>query len=733
MQRPGDRSRAERQHVDLEAKRAEELLLGDAEALLLVEDDEAQLLRDHVAAENAVRPDQDVDLAFLEVGEHLLHLARRAEPRDHLHAHREVAVARPERVPVLLGEDRGRRKHQSLLAVDGHGEGRADGDLRLPEADVAAHEAVHRTWRLEVLLHRLDRRLLVGRLSIRELGLEPLEVLVAKVVRDTGRLLPLRIESKELAGQLAYGLARATLEVLPGLAPQLREGGHRAVGADVARDLAELLVRDVEPVVTTEPEKEVIAGDAGHLLRLEPDELPDPVVLVDDVVPGAQVGEGLERAAAGPPLARRPFAEHLRVGKQDEPEVAPDEAAPRRRDREEKRGLLRQRLALLENSCVGAPEEVLLPQRLAEVRKRDDNTLARPDEGRELVFRLGEPARDERGPLRLECERLARRQRVDRRGARERDRREPFLLPHGSHFVRLPDEIWSRGHGQNQVVRNGSRELSLLHVLQRRVDEIEPAFRRRVDNRRLERVERTLRERRERPDVLDLVAPELDAERLTARRREDVDEPAADGELAALVRPLDPLVAGESERFRQGLEADVRTGRDPDRRRSGPRGWNRLGERRRRGDDEAPFGEHVERPCALAHEVGCRLEAGAPANTAARKHRDTVLIEEPRGRLCGVARVLVLGREKDERPRELVVQRSEDERQRGLGDARGSWKGLGVRPEPLAPPKLCDERIQDRRAHLSCSEPALARAPRRRGSRRRRRPSPRGSRRRPRA
>ena len=39
----------EGEHVDLEPERAQQLLLGDAEALLLVEDDEPELLRDHVA------------------------------------------------------------------------------------------------------------------------------------------------------------------------------------------------------------------------------------------------------------------------------------------------------------------------------------------------------------------------------------------------------------------------------------------------------------------------------------------------------------------------------------------------------------------------------------------------------------------------------------------------------------------------------------------------------------
>ena len=93
-------------------------------------------------------------------------------------------------------------------------------------------------------------------------------------------------------------------------------------------------MRDVEPVVAAEGEEEVVAGDAGDLLRLEPEELADAVVLVDDVVADPQVGERGERPPEPRVGARRPLAEHLRVGQQHQAEVAPDEPAPRRRDRE---------------------------------------------------------------------------------------------------------------------------------------------------------------------------------------------------------------------------------------------------------------------------------------------------------------------------------------------------------------------------------------------------------------
>jgi hypothetical protein len=141
-----------------------------------------------------MRADEDVDLARGEVGEHLFLLLRRPEPRDHLDADGEVPVALAEGVPVLLGEYGRRHEHQRLLAVERDRERRANCHLRLAEPDVAADEPVHRTRRLEVLFHRLDRRALVLGLAVRELGLEAFEPVLREVERDAGCLLPLRVE-----------------------------------------------------------------------------------------------------------------------------------------------------------------------------------------------------------------------------------------------------------------------------------------------------------------------------------------------------------------------------------------------------------------------------------------------------------------------------------------------------------------------------------------------------------
>ena len=212
-------------------------------------------------------------------------------------------------------------------------------------------------------------------------------------------------------------------------------------------------MRDVEPVVPPEGEEEVVAGDAGDLLRLEAEQLPDAVVLVDDVVADPQVGERGERPTEPRVGARRPLAEDLRVGQQDEAELAPDEPAPRRRDREAHAGVARQRapsgrivLSTLRSSA---------PWRCASPRCGNVTTTRLPgaDEPEQLVLGLGEAARRDRRPLRLELERLPARERIELGGAVERDRRQALLVPDRAHLVRLPDEIGWAVDGRDQVAR----------------------------------------------------------------------------------------------------------------------------------------------------------------------------------------------------------------------------------------------------------------------------------------
>src|SRR5204862_5228712 len=123
------------------------------------------------------------------------------------------------------------------------------------------------------------------------------------------------------------------------------------------------------------------------------------------------------------------------------------------------------------------------------------------------------------------------------------------------------------------------------------VDEVELTLRGGIDDGDLDWMQRPLRERRESAHLLDLVAPELDAQRLTARGREDVHEAAAHGELPPLVRALDTVVARERKRLGQLLEAHLLTRRDAHRLGTEAPGRQRPGERCRRSADKAAGGE----------------------------------------------------------------------------------------------------------------------------------------------
>ncbi len=302
LQRARDRRRAHRDHVDLELHLAHQLFLLDAEALLLVDHQQAEVLRAHVAREQPVGADQDVDLALGEALDRLALVGGRAEARDVLDDEGLIAQALDERAVVLLGEDRRRHEHQDLLAVAGGLDRGAQRDLGLAVADVAADQPVHRALGLHVGDHVLDRVALVGRLAVREVGLEVAQLLGELREGVTAAALALGVEVEQLAGQLLRGAAGARLDLVPARAAELGQRRRAAVGAEVAADLRQLVDRHEDLVVALELEVQVVAGDAGDGLGVEAGEARDAVVLVDDVVARAQVGERAQQAAA---LARR--------------------------------------------------------------------------------------------------------------------------------------------------------------------------------------------------------------------------------------------------------------------------------------------------------------------------------------------------------------------------------------------------------------------------------------------
>ena len=81
----------------------------DAEALLLVDDQQAQILKFHVLLEEAVGADEQIDAPLLQPPQGVLHLGLGAEAADHVDLHRVLGKALLGRQVVLPGQHGGTR------------------------------------------------------------------------------------------------------------------------------------------------------------------------------------------------------------------------------------------------------------------------------------------------------------------------------------------------------------------------------------------------------------------------------------------------------------------------------------------------------------------------------------------------------------------------------------------------------------------------------------------------
>ena len=519
------------------------------------------------------------------------------------------------------------------------------------------------------------------------------------VERDARLRLPLRVELQQLAGHLAQVLARPRLQVVPRLAAELRQRRRPRVGADVAADLADLLVRHVHAVVAAVGEQQVVARDARDLLGLEAEQLRDAVVLVHDVVAGAQVGEALQRAAGRGGRARRPLAEDLRVGKQREAELAPDEAAARRRDGEREpvgapppaRGCSRRRRG------AAAPAGGA-PRRGAGTRRR---RRAPAEAARSSSFSASErPRAASAGRCASKLNGWPCGSGVSVGRAVERDRRETLLLPGRLHLVGRPDDVRRTVERRHEVVGRRRRRARRPRRAEVDLDQLAPTLAGRIDRRAVDRAERALRERRERADLLDLVAEELDAERLAPGRREDVDEPAADGELAALLDALDALVARRGEVLGERVEARAR-------RRLRTRSGAGRAARGGRPSAIAAADAQTRPPCSSTSSARARSPTrcgggSRPLPQCTPRDGNSATRSSPANHPAASAASRASassGRSDDQPAIELLVQRREQQRQHRLGDARARRQRSCELLQALLCAEALDECVEYRPVH----------------------------------
>ena len=161
---------------------------------------------------------------------------------------------------MLEGEHGGGHEHRHLLAVGGGLEGGTHRHLGLAEAHVAAHQAVHGAAALHIGLHVVGGLQLVGGVLVEEAALELMLQIGVGTEREPFHMATLGIELDEVAGDVLDALLRALLHALP------RAGAERAqawrltaVGPAVFGNLVERVYRHVHHVAP-------LVDDAYHLL-----------------------------------------------------------------------------------------------------------------------------------------------------------------------------------------------------------------------------------------------------------------------------------------------------------------------------------------------------------------------------------------------------------------------------------------------------------------------------------
>ncbi|MCY1214905.1 hypothetical protein D9M72_267360 [compost metagenome] len=103
-QRARDRRGGQRQHVDLGAQGLQRLLLAHAEAVFLVDDDQAQALEPDLVGQDLVGADDDVDGAVVDLLDGRVDFFLGLEARQLDDAHRPFGKAVGQRLEVLLGQ-----------------------------------------------------------------------------------------------------------------------------------------------------------------------------------------------------------------------------------------------------------------------------------------------------------------------------------------------------------------------------------------------------------------------------------------------------------------------------------------------------------------------------------------------------------------------------------------------------------------------------------------------------
>jgi hypothetical protein len=286
--------------VDIGLQLLEALLVADAEVLLLVDDQQAQVLEVHVLGEQRMGADHDIDLAAVDAFLGGLGLLCRDETGKLGNPHGQAGKTRLEGRVVLARPQGRRHDHGDLIARHHRHEGRTQRNLGLAETDVAADQTVHGPARAQVLDDLLDRLFLIVGLLIGEAGAELVVETGHQAHLGTGLQLALGGDLEQFAGHLGDAVLQAGAARLPACAAQLVEM-QVAFGRAVARQQLQVFDRHEQLVAIGINQPQAVVWRLAQHQGLQAVEAADAVFDMNHQVALGKLG-GLGEETFGIPL-----------------------------------------------------------------------------------------------------------------------------------------------------------------------------------------------------------------------------------------------------------------------------------------------------------------------------------------------------------------------------------------------------------------------------------------------
>ena len=314
LQRARDRRRGQRQDVNVRAQLLQPLLVGDAEMLLLIDDQQPDILELDLLGQHRMGADDDIDAAIRQSRPRRRGILGADEARQRPHDDRRAAEPLGKAAIVLAREQGRRRDHRHLPSALCGDEGSAHGDLGLAEADIADDQPVHRPASGEVRRDIGNRRRLVLGLGIGEPCRERLPV-VMRGLKHRGRAQQtLGRDAHQAVGDLPDPLFQAGLSRLPSAAAQPVEQPFLVA---IAAEKLDILDGQEKPVAARILDRHAVMRRARGANRFQPRIAADAMLDMDDQIAGAE-GLGVSEEILGPALApctaHKAVAQHVLLG-----------------------------------------------------------------------------------------------------------------------------------------------------------------------------------------------------------------------------------------------------------------------------------------------------------------------------------------------------------------------------------------------------------------------------------